>query len=154
MKGPGVRKRQRLTFLAVGAIGLAAAIGPGLAATLTVPTDATVPAAGQGTVTVQGFKVEAIDWTVDDVTSNVTQVRFTIERSAAGAAPVTAAADGSSGNAIVRVRLEADSVGGSPRDFVACTVTSGSASCDTSASEVTMTASDLATVNIIAFDRN
>lgn len=148
-----MRKRQRLTFLAVGAIGLAAAIGPGLAATLTVPTDATVPAAGQGTVTVQGFEVEAIDWTVDDATK-VTQVRFTIARSADGAAAVTAAADESSGNAIVRVRLEADPVGGSPQDFVACTVTSGSASCDTSASTVTKTASDLATVNIIAFDRN
>lgn len=151
-----MRKRQRLTFLAVGAIGLAAAIGPGLAATLTVPTDATVPAAGQGTVTVQGFEVEAIDWTVDDAT-NVTEVRFTIARSAADAAAVTAAADESSGNAIVRVRLEADPIG-TPQSFVSCTVTSspsaGSAVCDTSEPTETMTASDLATVNIIAFDRN
>lgn len=151
-----MRKRQRLTFLAVGAIGLAAAIGPGLAATLTVPTAATVPAAGQGTVTVQGFKVEAIDWTVDDVTSNVTEVRFTIARSAADAAAVTTAAD-ESGNAIVRVRLEADPIG-TPQSFVSCTVTSspsaGSAVCDTSEPTETMTVSELATVNIIAFDRN
>ena len=150
-------KRQRFTFLAIGGLGLMAAIGPGLAANLTVPTAATVPAAGQGTVTVQGFTVTAIDWTVDDATTNVEEVRFTIERSEAGAAAVTAAEDEASGNAIVRVRLQADPIG-TPQSFVSCTVTSspsaGSAVCDTSAPTATMTASDLATVNIIAFDRN
>jgi len=148
-----MQRRQRLTFLAIGGLGLLAAIGPGLAANLTVPTAATVPAAGQGTVTVQGFIVTDIAWTVDSTTTNVEAVRFTITRSADGATAVTAVAAESTGNAVVRVRLEKDPIGASPQAFVSCAVTAGAAVCDTSAAGATLTASELGKVNIIAFDK-
>lgn len=149
-----MRKRQRLAFLAIGGLGLLAAIAPGLAATLTVPTGTGVPAAGQAAVEVQGFTVTAIDWTVDSATSEVDEVSFTITRSQAGAAAVNAVVAETSGDAIVRVRLEEDPVGGSPKDWVSCAVTAGAATCNTSASGATMVAGDLDKVNIIAFDRN
>lgn len=148
-----MRKRQRFTFLAIGAIGLAAAIGPGLAATLTVPLAGTVPAAGQGTVEVQGFIVSAIDWVVSSDDNNVDRVSFTIVRSESDAAAVNAVFLEDDGDAVVRVRLEEEPIG-TPKAFVSCIVTSGSAVCDTSATAATMTASTLAKVNIIAFDRN
>jgi len=155
-----MRKRQRFAFLAIGGLGLLAAVAPGLAANINTPTGAAVPAAGQGTVAVQGFVVTAIDWTVSDGTTgslidgNVDQVTFTIARSEPNAAAVTAAANELSGNAVVRIRLELNPVGSTPKDWVSCAVTTGSATCDTSASGATMAASDLEVVNIIAFDRN
>ena len=148
-----MRKRQRLAFFAIAGLGLLAAIAPGLAANIGVPTGTSVPAAGQASVAVQGFTVTAIDWTVDSTTTEVDQVSFTITRSEAGAAAVNAAADESSGDAIVRVRLEEVPVG-SPKTWVSCAVTAGAATCDTSGSGATMFAGDLDNVNIIAFDRN
>lgn len=148
-----MRKRQRLAFFAIAGLGLLAAIAPGLAANIGVPTGTSVPAAGQGSVDVQGFTVTAIDWTVDSATTEVHQVSFTIARSESGAAPVNAADDEGSGDAIVRVRLDADPLG-TPKDWVSCAVTAGAATCDTSASGATMDAGDLDQVNIIAFDRN
>ena len=79
---------------------------------------------------------------------------FTITRSEVGAAAVNAVVAETSGDAIVRVRLEEDPVGGSPKDWVSCAVTAGAATCNTSASGATMVAGDLDKVNIIAFDRN
>jgi hypothetical protein len=148
-----MRKSQRFAFLAIGGLGLLAAIAPGLAAGIATPEGASVPAAGQGIVDVQGFDVTAIDWTVE-ADGEVDQVTFTITRSENGATAVTAAADESSGDAVVRIRLELDPVGSLPKDWVSCAVTTGSATCDTSASGATMAASDLSRVNIIAFDRN
>jgi hypothetical protein len=145
-----MRKKQRLAFLAIGGLGLLAAIAPGLAATLTVPQGGDVPAAGQGAVEVQGFEVTAIDWTVDDATANVTEVRFTIVRKAAGAAAVNAT--DADRNARVRVRLlSAPGVGA---NWVDCSVTGtgGSAVCDTSGDDDTMAASSLVSVDVIAFD--
>lgn len=148
-----MRKRQRLAFLAIAGLGLLAAIAPGLAANIGVPTGTSVPAAGQASVTVQGFTVTAIDWTVDSATSEVDQVSFTITRSESGASAVNAAADEASGDAIVRVRLEEDPLG-TAKNWVSCAVTAGAATCDTSPAGSTMTAGDLDQVNIIAFDRN
>lgn len=149
-----MRKRQRLAFFAIAGLGLLAAIAPGLAANIGVPTGTSVPAAGQASVAVQGFTVTAIDWTVDSTTTEVDQVSFTITRSVDGAAAVNAAADESSGDAIVRVRLQENPLESSPKTWVSCAVTAGAATCDTSGSTATMDAGDLDDVNIIAFDRN
>jgi hypothetical protein len=145
------KKKQRLAFLAIGGLGLLAAIAPGLAATLTVPQGGGVPAAGQGAVEVQGFEVTAIDWTVADATATVTEVRFTIVRKATGAAAVNApGATEADRNARVRVRLlSAPGVGA---NWVDCSVTTGAAVCDTSKVGDTMTASSLVSVDVIAFD--
>jgi hypothetical protein len=141
-------KAYRNLGLAVGALALLAAVAPGLAAGITVPKDGGAPAAGQGTVVLQGFTVSDIDWTVND-DENVTDVGFTIIRSAAGAAVVTAAALETSGNAVVRVRLE----GTTDEDWVSCDVALGVATCDIESAGAMMSASDLERVNIIAFDR-
>jgi hypothetical protein len=164
-----MRKNQRFAFLAIGGLGLLAAIAPGLAATLTVPEDATAPAAGQGVVSVQGFEVTDISWTINDDTERVEVVTFTIVREDEDADAVDAAADGSSAggaNAVVRIRLEAD---GSVADWQGCAVSSGQATCSLAAGTSAATdasatvpgidgarmyAASLEKVNIIAFDRN
>ena len=156
-----MRKSQRFAFLAIGGLGLLAAIAPGLAANLTVPEDGAVPAAGQGAVTVQGFTVTSIDWTVDETTERVTSVRFDIKRSAEAAADVTSQVDELGGNAVVRVRLESAS---HEAEWTSCatTGTPARATCTlladgTEANGITggqMKAADLEKVNIIAFDRN
>jgi hypothetical protein len=144
-------KKYRNLGLAVGALALFAAVAPGLAAGIDVPKDGQAPAAGQGAVTVQGFEVTNIDWTVDDSDSKVTEVSFTISRSATGAATVSASADGDgvSDNAVVRVRLE----GTTNAEWAGCDVTNDAATC-TLPSDAQMLASDLEEVNIIAYDRN
>jgi hypothetical protein len=138
--------------LAVGALAVLAAVGPGLAASIAVPEAGDSPAAGQGAATVQGFEVTDIDWIVNDVDAKVTKVSFTISRSANGAATVSANADGNQGNAVVRVRLEEDE-----DTFAAwqgCAVTNGAAVCELDADAgAQMDASELGKVNIIAFDR-
>jgi len=149
-----MRKRQRLAFLAIGGLGLFAAIAPGLTAGIDVPADGAVPAAGQGEVVVQGFVVTDIEWEIDGA-GDVVEVNFTIVRSANGAGAVVAAEDERSGNAVVRVRLEG-AEGASPAAWVSCDVTgtAGTATCDTKGAGDTMAAADLGQVNIIAFDRN
>jgi hypothetical protein len=147
-------KTYRNLGLAVGALALLAAVAPGLAAGITVPTDGGAPAAGQGTVVLQGFTVTNIDWKVND-DEDVTDVGFTIIRSAAGAEVVTAAASETEGNAVVRVRLEGttDEVT-TNKDWVSCKVENlGLATCDIEDAGAMMSASDLERVNIIAFDR-
>jgi len=142
------RKRRRLAFLAIGGLGLLAAIAPGLAAGIAVPTGSNVPAAGQGTVAVQGFIVTGIDWTISG-DGDVTEVTFTITREDSDAGAVVT---GPGGNAVVRIRLESDDE--PDAGWVDCDVTgtAGAADCDTSASGDTMPAEDLDRVNIIAFD--
>jgi hypothetical protein len=144
-----IRKRQRFAFLAIGGLGLLAAIAPGLAAGIAPPEDR--PAAGQGTVLIEGFSVSNIDWEIDD-DGNIIEVSFEIERTGARSG-VTSAEEEDSGNAVVRVRLEAES--GTPPEWVSCEKVNvdARAVCDTEAEADTMLASDLATVNIIAFDR-
>ena len=149
-------KKYRNLGLAVGALALLAAVAPGLAAGITVPTGGDAPAAGQGKVVVEGFEVTNIDWKVDDGTADVTEVRFTISRSAAGAATVSAVADGNTGNAVVRVRLEKDDT--TFADWQGCAVTDGAAVCALAlgagqSKGAQMAAADLGKVNIIAFDR-
>ena len=141
------RKRRRLAFLAIGGLGLLAAIAPGLAAGIAVPTGSNVPAAGQGTVAVQGFIVTGIDWTISG-DGDVTKVTFTITREDSDAGAVET---GPGENAVVRIRLEST---GADAGWVDCVVTgtAGAAVCDTSASGDTMPAEDLDRVNIIAFD--
>jgi len=146
-----MRKHQRFAFLSIGGLALFAAIAPGLTADIAVPPAAETPAAGQGVVTVQGFGVADVDWDVDDL-GDVNTVRFTIVRAKDGAADVEAAADGESGNAIVRVRLEGTD--GTLKEFVFCEVVENAAECDTSPSIARMAALDLGQVNIIAFDKN
>ena len=148
-------KRQRFTFLAIGGLGLMAAVGPGLAANLTVPTDA--PAAGQGAVEIAGFTVTNINWAINDA-GYVTSVTFDIARDVADKQAVAAAEDEKSGDAIIRTRLEATD--DASTEWVSCAATSetasGAVTCtfDPSDSDEQMAAADLATVNIIAFDRN
>jgi hypothetical protein len=155
-----MRKRQRLAFFAIGGLGLLAAVAPGLAAGIAVPGGSDVPAAGQGAVTVQGFDVCDIDWVVSDSTSKVTSVSFTIERSEDGAnacgantSTVDSVADGSTGDAVVRVRLEASA---SEAGWAGCVTTAGAATCtldDSATPSQQMLAADLVEVNIIAYDR-
>jgi hypothetical protein len=163
-----MRKKQRFAFLAIGGLGLLAAIAPGLAATLTVPGGGSAPAAGQGVVIVQGFTVTNINWVINDTTERVETVTFTIARNANEALAVTAAADAASGNAVVRVRLES-APGTADAAWQNCVVTAGSATCTLAAAATAATdasaaapgvdgarmyAASLDRVNIIAFDRN
>ena len=145
-------KKQRFAFLAIGGLGLLAAIAPGLAATIGVPTGGDAPAAGQGVVAVQGFEVTDIDWTVDDDTANVVEVRFFIVRDAGE----DVQANGMVTNAEVRVRLlndpDAEDAANRGAAWVGCTVSSGEAECNTSGGAATMAAADLVSVDIIAFD--
>ena len=145
-------KKQRFAFLAIGGLGLLAAIAPGLAATLNVP-DADGIAAGQGAVPVESFTISDIDWEIDN-DGFVTVVSFDIVRDIVGREDVIAAADESTGNAVVRVRLETDSVG-TTGSWVSCSVPSGGnrATCATSTSTPKVEASALDEVNFVAFDR-
>jgi len=155
--GTIMRKNQRFAFLAIGGLGLLAAIAPGLAAGIAVPGGGAVPAAGQGAVTVQGFVVTDIDWTVDDDSAKVTSVRFDIKRDASGALAVESAVGEAAGNAVVRVRLEKDA--STTTTWTSCAATGGTdggaparATCTLVNEDQQMLASDLTTVNIIAFD--
>ena len=151
-----MRKNHRFAFLAIGGLGLLAAVAPGLAATLTVPGDGSTraPAAGQGLVTVQGFTVAEIEWVVDPTTERVTDVNFDILRDSGGSVD--------DANAVVRVRLEASSENAAWQE---CSVTAGAVICELetsgTASSISpgihgaqMFASALERVNIIAFDRS
>lgn len=162
-----MRKRQRFTFLAIGAIGLAAAIGPGLAAGIAVPS--TAPAAGQGAVDVEGFLVCEIDWTVSDADpAKVTAVEFTIERETDADRPATdcgdatstvdSVADGTSLDAVVRVQLRTSTSPTGDAAWQGCVTTAGAAVC-TLATGAQLPVSGSAgtaldSINIIAFDRN
>ena len=151
-----MRKNQRFAFLAIGGLGLLAAIAPGLAAGISVNTPSSgTPAAGQGAIAVQGFVVEDINWTVSDA-GKVTQVTFDIFRTGdctvnAGP-PVTYDCDGATSsvldaNATVRVSLKTSTSNWSP-----CTVvTAGKSECGTGA---TIDANDLTEVEVLAFDSN
>jgi len=159
-----IRKRQRLAFFAIGGLGLLAAIGPGLAATLALPT--TVPAAGQGAVEVKGFTVSDIDWSING-DGFITSVTFKIVRDVSGQAAVSSALGEGAGNAVVRSRLEVGS--GSPfvvsksSAWISCVTTAvetthGAAVCTFpgdagSGADLGITASELSRVNVIAFDR-
>jgi len=145
-----MRKRQRFAFLAIGGLGLLAAIAPGLAAGLNIaPASSGTPAAGQGEIVVQGFEVENINWTVSDA-GKVTEVTFDVfrEDDTQPSSSVLAA------NATVRVLLN----GGSNTTWNDCTLptsgTTGAAECDTTANSVDVDANDLTKVEIIAFDSN
>jgi hypothetical protein len=159
-----MRKNQRFAFLAIGGLGLLAAIAPGLAAGIAVPT--TVPAAGQGAVEIKGFTVSNIDWGVD-ADGFVTQVTFRIVRDVTGQNAVSSASNEGDGNAVVRSRLEvgtgtgdsfavsvADSSAWISCETTAVSTTHGDAECDFPTGAGGVTASDLNRVNIIAFDRN
>jgi len=159
-----MRRRQRFAFLAIGGLGLLAAVAPGLAATLALP--ATVPAAGQGAVEVKGFTVSDIDWSIND-DGFITSVTFKVVRDVSGQAAVSSALDEKSGNAVVRSRLEVGS--GSPfvisksSAWISCVTTAvptthGAAVCTFpgvagTAPTLGITASELSRVNVIAFDR-
>jgi len=149
-----IRKPQRFAFLAIGGLGLLAAIAPGLAAGLNIaPASSGTPAAGQGAIDVQGFEVENINWTLTDG-GQVTQVTFNIFREADDrtASSVLAA------NATVRVLLNDGDGAGSNTTWNACTLpasgTTGAAVCDTTADGVDVSANDLEKVEVIAFDSN
>lgn len=159
-----MRKRQRLAFLAIGGLGLLAAIAPGLAAGIAVPTGTSVPSAGQGIVSVEGFHVCDINWVVNDSDLKVTQVTFRIERDSddttsprksCGDVSITStvdsAADGNSLDAVVRVQLQKSST--PHADWAGCATTAGAATCTLTGAQQ-MLAADLANVNIIAFDRD
>jgi hypothetical protein len=154
-----MRKRQRFAFLAIGGLGLLAAIAPGLAAGIQTPSSMSSPAAGQGVVEVQGFEVDEINWVIDEDTERVTTVTFKIERESGGA--VTAGKD-TGNNAVVRVRLESGSDAAAWQD---CVVDAGDAECTLATSDTAATAApgihgaqmfaaSLDQVNIIAFDSN
>ena len=139
-----MRKRQRFAFLAIGGLGLLAAIAPGLAAGLNIDDSAGTPAAGQGRVTVQGFEVANILWDVSDE-GKVTEVTFDIERDGDGG---TSTVDDA--NATVRVSLNTDSGGDTVYSWTDCSVTTGEAVCTRTGTEID--ANDLTEVEIIAFD--
>ena len=148
-----MRKKQRFAFLAIGGLGLLAAIAPGLAAGISVNTPASgTPAAGQGSIAVQGFVVEDINWTVSDA-GKVTEVTFDIFRTGdctASGAPVvyncSAASTVQDENATVRVSLKTGGSNWSP-----CAVADvGKSICDTSSHEID--ANDLTEVEVLAFD--
>jgi len=139
-------RKQRMALASVAAVGVLAVVAPGLTADIGLPDDA--PAAGQGVAELQGFTVTDINWTIDE-DGVVTVVSFDISRD--NNDPVEAAADGSSGNAIVRVRLEIDE--DTVKDWQGCDVTAGAATC-TLADDAQMEAAELGQVNFIAFDKN
>ena len=145
-------KKQRFAFLAIGGLGLLAAIAPGLAATLGVPTSDGI-AAGQAALDVDTFTIGDIDWDIDD-DGFVTVVSFDIVREIDGRADVFAVPTEDDGNAVVRVRLETLNVN-DYGSWVSCSVPSGSdrATCVTSTSTPKVKASDLERVNFVAFDR-
>jgi len=147
-----MRKRQRFAFLAIGGLGLLAAVAPGLAAGIQTPSAANAPAAGQGSVAVQGFVVEDINWSLSN-DGAVTEVTFKVFRATdciASGDPVTYDCDGASStvdseNATVRASLT--TVDG--QKWEPCTVTAGEATCEPSG---TIEANKLTEVEILAFD--
>lgn len=155
-----MRNRTRSAMMAVAALGLVAAVAPGLAATIVTPTAANVPAAGQGVAEVQGFEVCDIAWTVSSADdAMVTEIRFTIERAEDGllacgsnTSTVGSVVAEDDGNAIVRVQLRAVD-GQTDGTFASCLTTTGAASCALTGGQ-SIKAENLQDVNIIAFDRN
>jgi hypothetical protein len=142
-----MRNRVRSAMMAVAAVGVVAAVAPGLAAGIAVPT--TSPAAGQGVAEVQGFEVCNIEWTVSDgQTAMVEEVRFDIKRDN-DAGNCGSASSVETANATVRVQLRSE---GSNGDFAECTITGGAATCKTELGK-SVAAENLQDVNIIAFDR-
>lgn len=138
-------KRQRFTFLAIGGLGLMAAVGPGLAATIATPTGQAVPAAGQGDVQVVGYEVSDIAWTFVTNSTDVDTVSFTIQRGD-GTTKVT------STNTTVRARLEKRSSTSAETAWKDCTVTADdTASCSFTGD--TMAADAVEFVNVVAFDK-
>lgn len=155
-----MRNRARSALMAVAAVGVVAAVAPGLAAGIAVPQQSSAPAAGQGVATVQGFEVCNIEWTVSSAdAAMITELRFKIERQNDGDAAcgsntssVSSVVAENSGNAVVRVQLRAvqDATDGT---FASCVTTAGAATCALSGTQ-SIKAEDLKDVNIIAFDRN
>ena len=141
-----MRKRQRFAFLAIGGLGLLAAIAPGLAANINTPEGAAVPAAGQGAVAVLGYEVSNITWTFVTNSTDVEEISFDIERGD-GSTKVT------STNTTVRARLEKTSATATETDWVDCVVVADDEATCTFASNNTMDAADVENVNIVAFDK-
>jgi hypothetical protein len=138
-----MRKNQRFAFLAIGGLGLLAAIAPGLAATISTPPAQSAPAAGQGDVAVLGYSVTDITWTFDSGGTDVETVSFAIQR---GTGDVTV----TTSNTTVRARLESATEETAWFDCVVAAL--GDAATCTFPSNDTMDASDVEKVNIIAFD--
>lgn len=155
-----MRNRARSALMAVAALGVVAAVAPGLAAGIAVPQQGSAPAAGQGVATVQGFEVCNIEWTVSSAdAAMITELRFKIERQNDGANPcgsntssVSSVVAETSGNAVVRVQLRAVD-GETDGTFASCVTTTGAATCALTGGQ-SIKAEDLKDVNIIAFDRN
>ena len=139
-----MRKKQRFAFLAIGGLGLLAAIAPGLAAGIQTPSGSDVPAAGQGDVEVVGYVVSDISWTFVENAIKIATVSFEITR---GDGAVKVKAD----NTTVRARLEAS--GSDTTDWQECVVSGDDAATCTFPSSNTMDAGDVERVNIIAFDK-
>jgi hypothetical protein len=144
-----MRKNQRFAFLAIGGLGLLAAIAPGLAAGLQVNTPASgVPAAGQGAIAVQGFVVENINWTVEDA-GTVAEVTFDIYRGEECDTDGLNCASSSVADANATVRA---SLNDGVSNWVTCAVTAGAAECNTAT--LNIDANDLVEVEVLAFDSN
>ena len=149
-----MRKSQRFAFLAIGGLGLLAAIAPGLAAGIQIntPTSGT-PAAGQGSVVVQGFVVENINWTVSDE-GEVIEVTFNIFRD--GDDVTNSESSVLAANATVRALLDTTGAETVNSTWSSCALpengTTGLATCNTIA--VSVDANDLDKVQVLAFDSN
>ena len=140
-------KRQRFTFLAIGGLGLMAAVGPGLAATIATPEGQAVPAAGQGDVQVLGYTVSDIAWTFVSNSTDVDEVSFTIKRGN-GDTPVT------STNTTVRARLENRTPDpAETTEWQDCTVDAVGDAATCSFTGDTMAADAVEFVNVVAFDK-
>jgi len=142
-----MRKNQRYAFLAIGGLGLLAAIAPGLAANLGTPESAADrPAAGQGAVEVETFEVSTINWDFFADSTVVETVTFTIARK--NGVTVTSA------DATVRVRLEDDNAAPSDvSDWITCAIPAdNSASCTFATQGASLSAEIIGSVNIVAFD--
>lgn len=143
-----MRRNHRFAFLAIGGLGLLAAVAPGLAAGIAIPDAAgDRPAAGQGAVDVQGFVVENINWVVSSVdpVGRVDTVTFDIYRSV-DCDPTCSSSSVEGANATVRVLLNDDS----NTTWVDCSVAEGLATCGTTVPAIE--ANDLVKVEILAFD--
>jgi len=141
-----MRKSQRFAFLAIGGLGLLAAIAPGLAAGVRTPEAQSAPAAGQGEVAVLGYEVSNIAWTFVTTSTDVETISFDIVRGD-GSTKVT------SSNTTVRARLEKTSVTATETDWVDCLVAVDDEATCTFAPGNTMDAADVENVNIVAFDK-
>jgi hypothetical protein len=141
-----MRKNQRFAFLAIGGLGLLAAIAPGLAAGIQTPSAQSAPAAGQGDVAVLGYEVSNITWTFVANSTDVDEISFDIVRGD-GSTKVT------SSSTTVRARLEKTSATATETDWVDCVVVGDDEATCTFASSNTMDAADVENVNIVAFDK-